>query len=122
MREALKFAAAMLGELRTSQLSPQKYYELYMQAFDQMGHLEVGVAVTHGHASGSRTMHGALLHGCRCMGGRAPTAVSTGVAVACRVALVTVSHLQGMRLCCSCLLTGCCSLRTETCGQAGGAA
>lgn len=40
MREALKFAAAMLGELRTSQLSPQKYYELYMQAFDQMGHLE----------------------------------------------------------------------------------
>lgn len=42
MREALRFSAAMLGELRTSQLSPQKYYELYMLAFDQMVNLEVG--------------------------------------------------------------------------------
>lgn len=41
MREALKFSSAMLGELRTSQLSPQKYYELYMQAFDQLVKLEV---------------------------------------------------------------------------------
>ncbi|KAG2501801.1 hypothetical protein HYH03_000301 [Edaphochlamys debaryana] len=40
MRDALKHAAAMLGELRTSQLQPQKYYELYMLAFDQMSHLE----------------------------------------------------------------------------------
>lgn len=31
----------MLGELRTSFLSPQKYYELYMQAFDELGNLEV---------------------------------------------------------------------------------
>lgn len=44
MREALKFSSAMLGELRTSQLSPQKYYELYMQAFDQLVKLEVGRA------------------------------------------------------------------------------
>lgn len=43
MREALKFSSAMLGELRTSQLSPQKYYELYMQAFDQLVKLEVGL-------------------------------------------------------------------------------
>jgi hypothetical protein len=41
MRDALKHAASMLAELRTSQLQPQKYYELYMQAFDQMGNLEV---------------------------------------------------------------------------------
>lgn len=44
MREALKFSSAMLGELRTSQLSPQKYYELYMQAFDQLVKLEVSSA------------------------------------------------------------------------------
>ena len=41
MREALRFSAAMLGELRTSQLSPQKYYELYMLVFDQLVNLEV---------------------------------------------------------------------------------
>ena len=41
MREALRFSAAMLGELRTSALSPQKYYELYMLIFDQMVNLEV---------------------------------------------------------------------------------
>jgi vacuolar protein sorting-associated protein 35 len=31
----------MLGELRTSFLSPQRYYELYMQVFDELGNLEV---------------------------------------------------------------------------------
>jgi hypothetical protein len=41
MREALRFSAAMLSELRTSQLSPQKYYELYMLVFDQLVNLEV---------------------------------------------------------------------------------
>jgi vacuolar protein sorting-associated protein 35 len=42
MREALRFSSAMLSELRTSQLSPQKYYELYMLVFDQLVNLEVG--------------------------------------------------------------------------------
>jgi hypothetical protein len=32
----------MLGELRTSFLTPQKYYELYMQVFDELVKLEVG--------------------------------------------------------------------------------
>lgn len=41
LREALRYSAAMLGELRTSYLSPQKYYELYMQVFDELGNLEV---------------------------------------------------------------------------------
>lgn len=41
LREALRYSAAMLGELRTSFLSPQRYYELYMQAFDELGNLEV---------------------------------------------------------------------------------
>lgn len=45
LREALRFSAAMLSELRTSQLSPQKYYELYMLAFDQLVNLEVGATV-----------------------------------------------------------------------------
>lgn len=43
MKEALKYASQMLGELRTSQLFPQKYYELYMQVFDQLNYLEVGM-------------------------------------------------------------------------------
>eukprot|EP00850_Spirogloea_muscicola_P001040 SM000004S14910 [mRNA] locus=s4:133208:176671:- [translate_table: standard] len=40
IREALKFSALMLSELRTSKLSPQKYYELYMRIFDDLRHLE----------------------------------------------------------------------------------
>ncbi|KAL4440093.1 hypothetical protein ABPG75_003094 [Micractinium tetrahymenae] len=41
MKEALRYSAALLGELRTSLLSPQKYYELYMQACDELRNLEV---------------------------------------------------------------------------------
>jgi hypothetical protein len=33
----------MLGELRTSLLTPQKYFELYIQAFDELQNLEVRV-------------------------------------------------------------------------------
>ena len=41
LREGLKFARDVLGELRSSQLNPQKYYELYMNVFDQLIHLRV---------------------------------------------------------------------------------
>eukprot|EP00246_Nothoceros_aenigmaticus_P001401 TRINITY_DN11916_c0_g1_i2.p1 TRINITY_DN11916_c0_g1~~TRINITY_DN11916_c0_g1_i2.p1 ORF type:complete len:792 (-),score=165.96 TRINITY_DN11916_c0_g1_i2:126-2501(-) len=41
LRDALKFSAQMLSELRTSKLSPQKYYELYMRTFDELRQLEV---------------------------------------------------------------------------------
>ncbi|KAH7286873.1 hypothetical protein KP509_32G026000 [Ceratopteris richardii] len=41
LQDALKFSAQMLGELRTSKLSPQKYYELYMKTFDELRMLEV---------------------------------------------------------------------------------
>ncbi|XP_028765114.1 vacuolar protein sorting-associated protein 35B isoform X2 [Neltuma alba] len=41
LREALKFSAHMLSELRTSKLSPHKYYELYMRAFDELRRLEI---------------------------------------------------------------------------------
>lgn len=41
LRDALRFSSAMLSELRTSQLTPQKYYELYMLVFDQLVNLEV---------------------------------------------------------------------------------
>lgn len=41
LREALKFSAQLLSELRTSRLSPQKYYELYMRAFDELRRLEM---------------------------------------------------------------------------------
>lgn len=40
IREALKFASSMTGELRTSKLSPQNYYELYMNVTDELRELE----------------------------------------------------------------------------------
>lgn len=40
----------MLGELRTSLLTPQKYFELYMQAFDELRHLEVRQSIIVGFA------------------------------------------------------------------------
>jgi vacuolar protein sorting-associated protein 35 len=40
MREALKHSSNMLCELRTSNLSPRSYYELYMKVFDELRHLE----------------------------------------------------------------------------------
>ncbi|CAL5332121.1 unnamed protein product [Camellia sinensis] len=41
LREALKYSAQMLSELRTSRLSPHKYFELYMRAFDELRRLEI---------------------------------------------------------------------------------
>jgi len=40
VREGLKFCVNMLCELRTGQLSPKQYYELYMLVTDQMRYLE----------------------------------------------------------------------------------
>jgi vacuolar protein sorting-associated protein 35 len=40
LMDALKHASSMLGELRTSLLSPKSYYELYMAISDQLRHLE----------------------------------------------------------------------------------
>lgn len=41
LRDSLKYSAQMLSELRTSRLSPHKYYELYMRAFDELRRLEL---------------------------------------------------------------------------------
>ncbi|PHT66567.1 Vacuolar protein sorting-associated protein 35B [Capsicum annuum] len=41
LREALKYSALLLSELRTSKLSPHKYYDLYMRAFDELRKLEM---------------------------------------------------------------------------------
>lgn len=41
LREALKYSAQLLSELRTSRLSPHKYYELYMRVFDELRRLEM---------------------------------------------------------------------------------
>uniref|UniRef100_A0A1I8ITR9 Vacuolar protein sorting-associated protein 35 n=1 Tax=Macrostomum lignano TaxID=282301 RepID=A0A1I8ITR9_9PLAT len=41
LMDALKHASNMLGELRTSLLSPKSYYELYMLITDEMRHLEL---------------------------------------------------------------------------------
>ncbi|KAK9832171.1 hypothetical protein WJX74_001409 [Apatococcus lobatus] len=40
LREALRYSATLLGELRTPTLTPQRYYELYMQAFNELTHLQ----------------------------------------------------------------------------------
>jgi vacuolar protein sorting-associated protein 35 len=47
LREVLKHAANMLGELRTSLLSPKNYYTLYMAVFDEMRYLEAFFAEEH---------------------------------------------------------------------------
>ena len=39
MREALKNASLMLGELRTTTLAPRGYYELFIAASDELIHL-----------------------------------------------------------------------------------
>ena len=36
MEESLRHSVALLGELRTSMLGPQKYYELYMHVNDEL--------------------------------------------------------------------------------------
>ena len=41
LRDSLKYSALMLSELRTSRLSPHKYYDLYMRAFDELRRLEM---------------------------------------------------------------------------------
>merc|ERR1712212_174322 len=41
LMDGLKHASNMLGELRTSLLSPKSYYELYMAICDELRHLEL---------------------------------------------------------------------------------
>ena len=41
LMDGLKHASNMLGELRTSLLSPKSYYELYMAVCDELRHLEL---------------------------------------------------------------------------------
>jgi len=41
VREALKCAASMTGELRTSKLSPKNYYELYMNVTSELREMEL---------------------------------------------------------------------------------
>lgn len=40
IRDTLKYSSIMLGELRTSLLSPRTYYILFMQVFDELRVLE----------------------------------------------------------------------------------
>ncbi|KAH3743715.1 vacuolar protein sorting-associated protein 35 [Pelomyxa schiedti] len=51
LMDALKNAADMINELRTSQLSPKRYYLLYMLAFDELKRLEM-------YLSDERDKHG----------------------------------------------------------------
>lgn len=40
LRDALKFSSTMLGEMKTSRLSPRNYFNLYMMVFDELALLE----------------------------------------------------------------------------------
>ncbi|XP_022971465.1 vacuolar protein sorting-associated protein 35A-like [Cucurbita maxima] len=40
LKDAMKYSSQMLSELRSSKLSPHKYYDLYMRAFDELRKLE----------------------------------------------------------------------------------
>lgn len=53
VKDALRYSAAMLGELRTSSLGPQKYYEMYMQVSDQLHFLTVRFCVMLSAGSGT---------------------------------------------------------------------
>ena len=44
LRGALRYATELVGELRTSRLSPAKYYELYMQVCAELGALDAGLS------------------------------------------------------------------------------
>lgn len=39
LQDALQNATLMISELRTSNLTPKVYYDLYMEVFDQLGAL-----------------------------------------------------------------------------------
>ena len=54
LRDGLKFASAMLGELRTGSLGPKAYYDLYIAATDELRHLEAYIAQE--HARGRRML------------------------------------------------------------------
>eukprot|EP01064_Diplonema_japonicum_P018104 TRINITY_DN267_c3_g1_i1.p1 TRINITY_DN267_c3_g1~~TRINITY_DN267_c3_g1_i1.p1 ORF type:complete len:819 (+),score=298.31 TRINITY_DN267_c3_g1_i1:47-2458(+) len=41
LQDVLKFASLMLAELRTSHLTPQNYYELYVRVSDELTYLEI---------------------------------------------------------------------------------
>jgi len=43
LMDGLKFASALLGELRTARLSPKSYYELYMVICDELRNLELSL-------------------------------------------------------------------------------
>ena len=47
LRDGLKSASTMLGELRTSALGPKAYYDLYIAATDELRHLEAYISAEH---------------------------------------------------------------------------
>jgi len=47
LRDALKHASQMLGELRTSALGPKAYYGLYIDATDELRHMESYITAEH---------------------------------------------------------------------------
>ena len=47
LRDGLKHASSMLGELRTSVLGPKSYYDLFMSVTDELRYLEAHIATEH---------------------------------------------------------------------------
>ncbi|CAF1436904.1 unnamed protein product [Adineta steineri] len=55
--EGLKHAANMLGELRTSLLSPKNYYELHVVVVEELHHLELYLTDEFEHGRGSHDLY-----------------------------------------------------------------
>jgi vacuolar protein sorting-associated protein 35 len=55
--EGLKHAANMLGELRTSLLSPKNYSELYVVVVEELHHLELYLTDEFEHGRGSHDLY-----------------------------------------------------------------
>ena len=97
LREALRFSSALLSELRTSLLTPQKYFELYMQAFNQLSLLQVR-SLTHPNPALAFTLTLILIlqprRACHTVPGSLTECCFFAVQCVCRLALDGLEDLQ----------------------------
>ena len=57
MRDVLRHAAGMLGELRTGELQPTKYFELYMMVSEACGLISCCACVSLSRAPAPSALH-----------------------------------------------------------------
>ena len=103
----------MLGELRTSLLSPQKYYALYMKTFDELRHLEAFFMEEHKRGRSNAELYELVQHAGNilprlCVSRPAPERTDARVRsrVVCRC-LTRPPDVYGASATCSSLLGAC---------------